>query len=324
MKLRTTALVSLVWFLVSLRAVADTGVAIRPVRMGHFANITHAHGVIAHQLSFEKRGWFEDKLGTPITWSVYNAGPSAMEALLAGSIDATYIGPNPALNAFLRSNRKRLRVVSGAVRGGSGLVVQSGRELSTPASFRGLTVATPQFGNTQDVSARAWFKDGGLKVGFTGGDINIVPIENPESLSLFKSKKVDGAWTVEPWLSRLEDEGGGELVVDESDAITTLLVVSEEFIKKSPLLVAKLIKAHSDLGAWIKEDQVRAQVVFNSGIARIMGRPMSETLLKRSWSRISFSDSITDEDLSIFLGRAQRVGFLKNAGSLSGMVWHPE
>lgn len=321
MKFISVALAALVWLSVSGSAAAEPP---STIRIGHFANITHAHGVIANQLSFENSGWFEARLKVPVSWSVYNAGPSAMEALLSGSIDATYVGPNPAINAFLRSSKKRLRVIAGAVRGGSALVVQSGRGLRSPDSFRGLKIATPQLGNTQDVAARAWFKDGGLNVTLTGGDVNIVPVENPEQLPLFKAKTIDGAWTVEPWVSRLEDEGGGELVVNEPDAVTTILVVSEEFAQKSPELVAALVKAHSDLGDWIKANPARAQAKFNSGLARIMGRPMPETLLTSSWSRISFSDSITDGDLSVFLDRAQRVGLLKNAGSVSGIVWRPE
>src|SRR5919108_133412 len=143
------------------------------IRVGHFPNITHAQGVVAHALSRQGKGWFEQRLGpgTKIEWFIYNAGPSAMEAIFAKSIDLTYVGPGPALNAYLKSNGEEIRVISGAANAGAALVVKADSPIKAPADFRGKKIATPQLGNTQDISCRAWLKEHGFKITLTGGDV---------------------------------------------------------------------------------------------------------------------------------------------------------
>src|SRR5437879_10483235 len=128
------------------------------IRVGHFPNITHAQGVVAHALSRQGKGWFEQRLGpgTKIEWFVYNAGPSAMEAIFANSIDLTYVGPGPALNAYTKSKEQEIRLIAGAANGGAGFVVQPDGNLKAAADFRGKKIATPQLGNTQANQCRAW------------------------------------------------------------------------------------------------------------------------------------------------------------------------
>src|SRR5581483_9786963 len=143
------------------------------LRVGHFPNITHVQALVARQFEREGKSWLGERLGSnvKIEWYAYNAGPSAMEAMFANSIDLTYVGPSPALNAYVRSNGAEVRVVAGAVDGGSALVVQGDSPLRQPADFRGKKIGTPQFGNTQDVATRAWLTQGGLRITQTGGDV---------------------------------------------------------------------------------------------------------------------------------------------------------
>src|SRR6476469_5510234 len=187
----------------SLLSAATQSLAQTTVRMGHFPNITHVQALVAHNMSRHGKGWFEQRLGpdVKIEWYVYNAGPSAMEAVFAKSIDLTYVGPNPAINAYFKSNGGEGHIVAGAVNGGSALVVQPESMLKMAADFRGKKIATPEFGNTQDVAARAWLVTGGLKIRQTGGDAQVLPTANPDQLLLFKQKQVDAVWTVEPWVS---------------------------------------------------------------------------------------------------------------------------
>src|ERR1041385_5085072 len=143
------------------------------IRFGHFPNITHAQGVIAHALSRQGKGWFEERLGpgVAIQWFTYNAGPSAMEAIFAGSLDVTYVGPSPAINAHLKSDGAEIRVISGAANAGAALAIKADSTIKTAGDFRGKKIATPQLGNTQDISCRAWLKAQGFTVTQTGGDV---------------------------------------------------------------------------------------------------------------------------------------------------------
>src|SRR5205085_5481591 len=135
-------------------------------------------------------------------------------------------GSGPALNAYAKANGDEIRLIAGAANGGAGLVVQSDSKLTAPGDFRGKKIATPQLGNTQDVSCRAWLVNGGLKITQLGGDVQVLPTANPDQLGLFQQKKIDAVWTVEPWLSRLEKEAGGKVLVEEKDVATTVLVSS--------------------------------------------------------------------------------------------------
>src|ERR1700724_387914 len=217
---------SILRLLILLAAVSSQSVwGETKIRVGHFPNITHAQGVIAHAMTRQGKGWFEERLGpgAKIEWFVYNAGPSAMEAIFARSIDLTYVGPGPALNAFTKSNGAEIRLIAGAANGGAGLVVQPDGNLKAPADFRGKRIATPQLGNTQDISCRAWLIAGGLKITQLGGDAQVLPTQNPDQLQLFQQKRVDAVWTIEPWVSRLENEAGGRVLVEEPGSATTVL-----------------------------------------------------------------------------------------------------
>src|SRR5437763_9631322 len=167
------------------------------IRFGHFPNITHAQGVIAHALTRQGKGWFEQRLGpnVEIQWFTYNAGPSAMEAIFARSLDVTYVGPGPALNAYFKSNGEEIRVISGAANGGAALLVKADSPIKAPADFRGKKIATPQLGNTQDISCRAWLKAQGFKVTQTGGDVMVIPTANPSQLALCQNGTGAAPWT---------------------------------------------------------------------------------------------------------------------------------
>src|SRR6201993_1000090 len=244
-------LLVLLWFAAAASSFGET-----KIRVGHFPNITHAQGLVAHALSRQGKGWFEPRLGsaTKIEWFVYNAGPSAMDAIFAKSIDLTYVGPGPALNAYTKSNGEEIRLIAGAANGGAGLVVQPDQNFKAPADFRGKKIATPQLGNTQDIACRAWLTDGGLKITQLGGDAQVIPTQNPDQLALFNAKRVDGGWTVEPWLSRLELEASGKVLVEEQDAATTVLVSSVKFLNGQRDLAKKFAQAHAELTDWIPKN----------------------------------------------------------------------
>lgn len=296
------------------------------LRVGHFPNLTHAHGLIAHALTRQGKGWFEERLGPNVRldWFVYNAGPSAMEAILAGSLDLTYVGPNPALNAHIKSGGEELRVLAGATNGGAGLVVPGDGRLGQPEDFRGKRIATPQLGNTQDVSCRAWLTAQGFQVTQTGGDVLVVPTENPDQLPLFQQGEVDAVWTVEPWISRLELEGGGKLFFEEPDAITTVLASSAAFLRDHRDLAKKFVAAHEELTAWIEAHPAEAQRLMSDELAAETGKPVAPELMTHCWPRLHFTNAVSLGALQAFVKAAQTAGFLKDAGDISRLVERPE
>jgi NitT/TauT family transport system substrate-binding protein len=295
------------------------------LRIGHFPNITHVQALVAHNMSRHGKGWFEERLGPgiKIEWYVYNAGPSAMEAIFAKSIDVTYVGPNPAINAYVRSRGKEIRIVAGSVNGGSALVVHKGSTLKGPADFRGKKIATPQFGNTQDVAARAWLSAGGLRITQTGGDAQVVPTANPDQLLLFKQNQLDAVWTVEPWVSRLELEADGEVLVDDRQAITTVLVARADLLATQRELMRKLVDIHRQLTDWILKNQAEAERMAREELDEEMRTKFSPELISRAWSKIVVTDTVTLDALKKFVTSAQSVGFLRGAPDISELVANP-
>ena len=289
------------------------------IRVGHFPNITHAQGVIAHALSRQGNGWFEQRLGegTKIEWFVYNAGPSAMEAIFANSIDLTYVGPGPALNAYTKANGEEIRLIAGAANGGAGLVVQADQNLKAPADFHGKKIATPQLGNTQDISCRAWLTEGGLKITQLGGDAQVIPTQNPDQLGLFKEKRVDAVWTVEPWLSRLEQEASGKVIVEEKDAATTVLVSSVKFLKDKRELAKKFAQAHAELTDWILKNPEEAQRLIKAELLEETKSDMTPQVITSAWKRIVFTSETPRAPVEKFMQNSVRAGFIKSAPDLS-------
>ena len=295
------------------------------VRVGHFPNITHVQGLVARAFERQGRNWLGERLGpgVKIEWYTYNAGPSAMEAIFANSLDLTYVGPNPALNAYARSRGAEVRVIGGAVNGGSALVVQGDSPLSKPTDFKGKRIATPQFGNTQDVAARAWLVAGGLRITQTGGDAHVVPTSNPDQLSLFQSKQLDAVWTVEPWVSRLESEAGGKVLVEEKDAITTILVSSAGFLEKNRDLAKRFVAAHRELTDWIQKNPDEAQRMAREELQASFRLDMSPELVARAWSRMVITPDTSREAFQSFVTSAQKVGFLRDTPDLSRLIEAP-
>ena len=290
------------------------------LRVGHFPNVTHAQGVIAHHT-----GWFEQRFGpdVKIQWFVYNAGPSAMEAIFANSIDLTYVGPSPALNAYSKSRGDEVRIIAGAVNGGAALVVQPDGRIKVPADFRGKKVATPQLGNTQDVECRAWLTQQGYKITQLGGDVLVLPTANPDQLNLFKENKVDAVWTVEPWVSRLEHEANAKVFVEQRDTVTTVLVSSVKFLHDRPELVKKFVQAHAELTEWIQKNPVEAQKILREELTAETTRPVPTELIAQTWQRMEFTTHISELSLIRFVKDAQAAGFLRGTPDLGRLIQLP-
>lgn len=295
------------------------------LRFGHFPNITHAQGVIAHALSRQGKGWFEQRLGpnVEIQWFTYNAGPSAMEAVFAGSIDVTYVGPNPALNAHFKSNGEEIRVIAGAANGGAALVVPADGDISKPADFRGKKIATPQLGNTQDISCRAWLKAQGFNVTMTGGDVTVLPTANPDQLALFQSGEVNAVWTVEPWVTRLEREAKGRIFLEEKEVITTWLVASAKFLKEKRDLAKKIVSANAELTQWITANEPEAQKLLIDELKAETKSAFSPDVVAQAWKRIKFTPVVSRELVNKSVEDAKQTGFAKGSTDTSRLIETP-
>jgi len=283
------------------------------LRLGYFPNVTHASAIVGVE-----GGLFQEELGdnVKLDTSTFNAGPQAVEALSSGALDATYIGPNPAVNAFAQSGGEAIRIISGATSGGAFLVVKP--SIKSAKDLKGKQVASPQLGNTQDVALRTWLKKKGLKTDTAGGgDLSILPQENAQTLDLFKQGEIDGAWVPEPWATRLVNEGGGKVLVDESTLwpkgqyVTTQLIVRTDFLEDHPDSVKRLLEGQVAANDLIKNDPAKAQDLVGQGINNATGKPLAADVIAASFKNLMFTNDPIATSLRKSAKDAEAAGLLK-------------
>jgi NitT/TauT family transport system substrate-binding protein len=311
--------------MLALIAVPGIGAQQKPVviRVGYFPNITHAQALIGRA-----GGQFEKALGpgVQIEWKAFNAGPSAIEALFANAIDLTYVGPNPTVTGYVRSQGEAVRAIAGAASGGASLVVRQGSGIQKPSDFHGKKVATPQQGNTQDVALRAWLRANGLKPREKGGDVQVLPISNADQFTLFLKGQLDAAWAPEPWAARLVHEAGGRIFLDERDLwpnrefVITDLIASPKFLKAHPDLVKNFLRAHVELTDWINKNPAQAKQILNQQLQKETGKQLAPEVLDDAFSRMAVTYDPIRSALLKSTQQAFEEGFLgRTPPDLSGI-----
>lgn len=283
------------------------------LRLGHFPNLTHATAIYGLET-----GIMAETLGPDVDLSVrvFNAGPEAVEALFTDALDASYIGPNPAINAHAQSEGAAIRIVSGATSGGAFLVVREGIE--SVDDLRGRTLGTPQLGNTQDVALRAWLADEGLASDLEGGgDVSIAPMPNSQILDTFRLGEIDGGWVPEPWATRLVEEAGGQILVDERDLwpegryVTTHLIVRTAFMESHPDVVRDLLRAQVQANRALNDEPVEAQGVVNDALENLTDARLSESVLTTAWENLTFTNDPIASSLRESAADAEEQGLLE-------------
>jgi NitT/TauT family transport system substrate-binding protein len=312
-------------------AVAQTKSDAKTIRIGYFPNINHAQAVIGLN-----NGDFQKILGnnTKIETIVFNAGPSAIEALLANRIDATYIGPNPTINGYVASDGKDVRIVSGVSSGGASFVVRNDAGIQSVKDLGGKKFASPELGNTQDISLRKYIVNNGFKTVENGGNVTVVPVANADILTLFLKKEIDGAWVPEPWATRLVNEANGKIFVDERDLwppqgkfVTANIIVRTDYLKENPDVIKKLLEAHVNETLWInnhlseisndrsvENNSKVSQVVnaFNNGLKQITGKTIPNDEIREALTRMTFTYDPLKQSLYKIADDANSLGLIHN------------
>lgn len=282
------------------------------LRLGYFPNITHAPALIG-----VRDGIFANELGPNVKLEskTFNAGPAVIEALFAGEIDISYIGPNPAINGFVQSDGKALRIIAGAASGGASLIIRTDRNINAPEDFANKKIATPQLGNTQDVALRTWLADHGLKAKEKGGNVTILPTENATTLTLFQKGDIDAAWVPEPWATRLL-QAGGKVFLDERTLwpdgkfVTTNVIVRSAFLEKNPEAVEAFLLGHVKAVQAIIADPEKSKATANAAIKGITNAALAGDVIDAAWMNLEFTFDPLPATLRASAESAYDLGFL--------------
>jgi NitT/TauT family transport system substrate-binding protein len=285
----------------------------KTLRIGYYPNINHAQAVIGLG-----RGDFQTALGdnVEVTTQIFNAGPSAIEALFANQIDVAYIGPNPAINGYVQSNGEALRIISGAASGGAVFVVRNDSGINSSQDLANKKFSSPQLGNTQDVALRKYLLDNGYKTKENGGNIEVVPAKTADIVTLMIKKDIDGAWLPEPWGAKLIKEANAKVLVDERDLwpngqfVTAHIIARTDYIERNPDVIKKMLEAHIDMTSWINDNTDEALQIFNAELNKLMGQTIPEDEFREGISRIELTYDPIKESLFKAANDAFDIGFL--------------
>ena len=299
----------------------------RTLMIGYFPNLNHAQAVIGLQ----QGGDFQRILNAnnsngndsvKIESFVFNAGPSAIEALFGGQIDVAYVGPNPAINGYLASGGQGIRIISGVASGGASFVVRNDSGIESIKDLGGKKFASPQLGNTQDVALRKYLMDNGFKTTENGGNVTVVPITPADILTLMLKMEIDGAWVPEPWATRLVKEANGKIFVDERELwppdgkfVTANIIARTDYLSQNPDVIKKLIDAHVNETQRINNNKEQAIKEFNVQLKKLTGKELPEDVLTESLTRLEFTYDPIKESLFKMADNAYELGYLGNGGS---------
>jgi NitT/TauT family transport system substrate-binding protein len=304
------------------------GEQVTTVRLGFFPNLTHAPALVGLQEGLFKAAL--KPLGVTVTPTAFNAGPDAITALFAGSLDIAYIGPNPTINAYAQSKGAAVKVIAGAASGGAALVVRP--DVADAAGLKGRAIATPQLGNTQDVALRFWLQQQGLTSNTEGGgDVSITPQANAEGLAAYSAGRIDGAWVPEPWVSEYV-KAGAKVLVNEKDLwpdgkfVTTNVIVRTEFLDQHPDIVKAFLEGHVAAIDAIQKDPAAAKAAVNTSLQSLTGSALDADVLDAAWEQVDFTADPLPATLVESAKHAVAAGLLDQAeidaaGGLPGALY---
>jgi len=284
------------------------------LRIGYFPNISHAQAVIG----LGTGDYQKELAGVKVETQVFNAGPSAIEALFANKIDVAYVGPNPAINGYIKSDGQGLRIIAGAASGGAVFVVGNNSGINSVADLGGKKFASPQLGNTQDVALRSFLLKNGYKTSDNGGNVQIVNAANADIFTMMLKKDIDGAWMPEPWGTKIEQEANGKILVDERNLwpngqfITALIVVRTDYLQNHPDIIKELLEAHVNETMWINNNKDKAITIFNEQIGNLTGKILPTDELNEAFSRMDVTYDPIQNSLYKSADDAYDLGFLGN------------
>jgi NitT/TauT family transport system substrate-binding protein len=285
----------------------------RILRIGYFPNINHAQAVIGLENGDFQRAMGDD---VEVRTQIFNAGPSAIEALFANQIDVTYIGSNPAINGYVVSKGEGLRIISGAASGGAVFVVRNDAGINSVDDLANKKFASPQLGNTQDVALRKYLLDNAYETKEKGGNVEVLPVQNADILTLMIKKDIQGAWVPEPWGARLVKEANGRIFLDERELwpngefVTAHIVARTDYLEKNPRIISKLLEAHIDETKWINENPDEAMRQFNVELQKLTGKTIPADEFEEGFSRMTLTWDPVKESLFESANDAFEIGFL--------------
>ena len=298
------------------------------IRVAFFPNVGHAVPIVGIENEIFSSGLGDE---TVIETKLFDSGPQVVESLFANSIDIAYVGPGPALNAFLKSDENNVLILAGAASGGASFIVHPDSTIESVNDFPGKRIAAPQIGNTQDVSLRHYLSENGLKPAEKGGSVVVLNVPNPDIYTLFAKGDIDAAWVPEHWATILENELGGTRLFYEEDLwpqnqfASVLLIGRVDYIDQHPQVINKWLSSHVKTVEWINEHPDETKIIFNQFLEKNYGQTLSDDIVSESLDNLEITSDPIKNSIIIFAERANSLGYLGRDGyNIDGIFYEVE
>ena len=321
MKIRSVIYLSIVGVaaIAIVGAIIDSGNIAQEnkIRVAFFPNVGHIVPIVGYETGIFSKGLGNQTL---IETKIFDSGPQVIESLFANSIDIAYVGPGPAINGFLKSEKQDVKILAGAASGGASFVVHPDSEISSSEDFSGKRIAAPQIGNTQDVSLRHYLTENGLSPAEKGGSVVVYNIPNPDIYTLFVKGEIDGAWVPEPWATIFVQELGGKRLFYEEELwpqnqfASVLLIGRTNFIEQHPEIIQEWIDSHDQTVTWINSNPDKSNLIFNQFLKKELGQTLPDEIVRESLANLEITSDPIDESIYIFAERADSLGYLGRHG----------
>ncbi len=292
------------------------------VRLGYLPNVTHAQALYGIST-----GVYQRALGTEYSLDAraFNAGPSEVQALLANRVDLISVGPSPTLTALAAVGPDIIRVIAGGASGGALFVIQPDLNLTTSANLTGKKFATPQLGNTEDVALKHYLLTQGHRTLDNGGDVDVINVPNPNILSLFQLRQIDGAWVPEPWASRLVLEAGGKVFLDErslwpdAQFVSTHLVTTKAYLDTHGDVIHRFLDAQVSLTFLLQNPNATMLTIINDAITNATGSRLADATIAAAFANMNVTYNPIKTSLTTYLMWAQALGLLPTDVDTGGL-----
>ncbi|MFB5610918.1 MAG: ABC transporter substrate-binding protein [Nitrosopumilaceae archaeon] len=298
------------------------------IRVAFFPNVGHAVPIVGIENEIFSSGFGDE---TIIETKLFDSGPQVVESLFANSVDIAYVGPGPAINAFLKSDKNNVKILAGAASGGASFIVHPDSKIESAKDFPGKRIAAPQIGNTQDVSLRYFLSENGLKPAEKGGSVVILNVPNPDIYTLFTKGDIDAAWVPEPWATIFVNELGGtrlffeEELWPENQFASVLLIGRADYIDQHPQLIKKWLSSHVKTVEWINANPDNTKLIFNQFLEKTYGQTLSDDVVSDSLDNLQITSDPINDSIIIFAERADSLGYLGRDGyNIDGIFYEVE
>lgn len=298
------------------------------IRVAFFPNVAHAVPIIGIENEI-----FSSELGDEILieTKLFDSGPQVVESLFANSIDIAYVGPGPALNAFLKSEENNIKILAGAASGGASFIIHHDSQIESVNDFPGKRIAAPQIGNTQDVSLRYYLSENGLKPAEKGGSVTVLNVPNPDIYTLFAKGDIDAAWVPEHWATILVNELGGTRLFYEEELwsgnqfASVLLIGRMDYIDQHPEVIKKWLTSHEKTVGWINSNPDNTKIIFNQFLKKTFGQTLSDKVVSESLDNLQITSDPINDSIIVFAERANSLGYLGRSGyHIDGIFYEVE